>query len=68
MNTLKIKTDKSNRFVYQLTDNLNLKNSNKNIALANLTISKYMDQLGMMNSIYPMDLILFFIFKIILNT
>ena len=38
MNTLKSKTNKSNRFVYQITDKLNLKNSNKNIALANLSI------------------------------
>ena len=29
---------KSNRFVYQFTDKLNLKNPNKNIALANLSI------------------------------
>ena len=39
MNTLKSKTDKSNRFVYQFTDKLNLKNPNKNIALANLSIN-----------------------------
>ena len=38
MNTLKVKTNESNRFVYQFTDKLNLKNSNKNIALANLSI------------------------------
>ena len=38
MNTLNSKTNKSNRFVYQFTDKLNLKNSNKNIALANLSI------------------------------
>ena len=38
MNTLKSKTNKSNRFVYQLTDKLNLKNPNKNIAIANLSI------------------------------
>ena len=35
MNTLKSKTNKSNRFFYQFTDKLNLKNHNKNIALAN---------------------------------
>ena len=35
MNTL---NSKSNRFVYQFTDKLNLKNPNKNIALANLSI------------------------------
>ena len=38
MNTLKSKTNKSNRFVCQFTDKLNLKNPNKNIALANLSI------------------------------
>ena len=38
MNTLNGKTNKSNRFVYQFNDKLNLKNPNKNIALANLSI------------------------------
>ena len=38
MNTLNSKTNKSNRFVYQFTDKLNLKNRNKNIALANISI------------------------------
>ena len=38
MNTLNSKTNESNRFVYQFTDELNLKNPNKNIALANLSI------------------------------
>ena len=37
MNTLNSKTNKPNRFVYQFTDKLNLKNSNKKIALANLS-------------------------------
>ena len=32
------KTNESNRFVYQFTDKLNLKNPKKNIALANLSI------------------------------
>ena len=54
MNTLSSKANESNRFMYQFTDKLNLKNPNKNMALANL-------------SIYLMDLILFLIFKIILN-
>ena len=36
--TLNSKTNKSSRFVYQFTDKLNLKNPNKNIALANLSI------------------------------
>ena len=38
MNTLNNKTNKSNIFADQFTDKLNLKNSNKNIALANLSI------------------------------
>ena len=38
MNTLNSKTNKSNRFVYQFTDKLSLKNPNKNIALATLSI------------------------------
>ena len=38
MNTLNSKTNESNKFVYQFTDKLNLKNPNKNMALANLSI------------------------------
>ena len=38
MNTSNSKTIKSNRFVYQFTDKLNLKKPNKNIALVNLSI------------------------------
>ena len=38
MNTLNSKTDESNRFMCQFTDKLNLKNPNKNMALANLSI------------------------------
>ena len=38
MNNLNSKTNKPNRFVYQFSDKLNLKNPNKNIALANLSI------------------------------
>ena len=37
-NTLNSETNNSNIFVYQFTDKLNLKNLNKNIALANLRI------------------------------
>ena len=37
-NTLNSKTNKSNRFVFQFTDKLHLKNPNKNISLANLNI------------------------------
>ena len=78
MNTLTSKTNKPNRLVYQFTDKLNLTNHNKNIALANLrnyytwkklnrntttTNLTFLHQLGMMNLICPMDLILFLIFK-----
>ena len=38
MNTENSKTKHSNKFVYNFTDKLNLKNPNKNIALANLSI------------------------------
>ena len=38
MNTLNRTTDESNKYIYQFTDKLNLKNPNKNIALANLSI------------------------------
>ena len=38
MNTANSKTKHSNKFVYNFTDRLNLKNPNKNIALANLSI------------------------------
>ena len=37
MNTLNSKTNESNKFMYQLTSKLNLKNPNKNIALDNLS-------------------------------
>ena len=67
MNTLNSKTNESNKFIYQFTDKLNLKNPNKNIALANLSIYYTMLQFEMINLIYLMDLILFLISKIILN-
>ena len=38
MNTLNSKTNESNRFLYQFTDKLSLKNPNKNMALANSSI------------------------------
>ena len=38
MNTLNSKKIESNKFIYQFTDKLNLKNPNKNMALANLSI------------------------------
>ena len=38
MNAKNSKTGESNKFVYHLTDKLNLKNANKNMALANSSI------------------------------
>ena len=38
MNTLDSKTNESNKFMYQFTDKLNLKNPNKKMVLANLSI------------------------------
>ena len=38
MNTLNNRKNESNRFIYQFADKLNLKNPNKNIAFANLSI------------------------------
>ena len=38
INTSSSKTNESNKFIYQLTDKLNLKNLNKNMALANSSI------------------------------
>ena len=38
MNTLNSKTNESNKFIYPFTDKMNLKNPNKNMALANLSV------------------------------
>ena len=38
MNTLNSKASEPNKFIYNFTDKLNLKNPNKNMALANLSI------------------------------
>ena len=38
MNTLNSKTNECKNFIYLFTDKLNLKNPNKNMALANLSI------------------------------
>ena len=38
MNTLNSKTSEPYKFIYQFTDKLNLKNLNKNMALANTSI------------------------------
>ena len=82
INTENSKTNESHRFKLNLSDKLNLKNPNKNMALANLSIYytwknikseykninlKFQLQLGMILSIYLMALILLLIFKITLN-
>ena len=82
MNTENSKTNEPHRFRLDLTDKLNLKNPNKNMALANLSIYytwknvkseynnnkfKFLLQHGMILSIYLMDPILLQIFRIILN-
>ena len=83
MNSLNIKTNESNKFMYQFTNKLDLKNPNKNMALANLSIIthgktlslnttiinlKYLLQLGMIFLTYLMDLNQFLTYRIILNT
>ena len=79
MNTLNSKTNESNRFIYQFNDKFNLKNPNKNMALVfiihgktlnvNATTAnlRFLLQLGMMNLISLMDLILFLTYDNILN-
>ena len=82
MNTENNKTNEPHRFKLDLTDKLNLKNPNKNMALANLSIYyigktssqniitinlKFLHQLGMIILIYLMALTQFLIFRIILN-
>ena len=82
MNTENSKTNEPHRFKLDLTDKLNLKNANKNMALANLSIITlgkilsqntttinliFRPQLGVTLLIYLMVLILLMIFRIILN-
>ena len=80
MNIENSKTSEPHRFELDLTDKLNLKNPNKNMALANLSIyytwknikseynnNNFLHQLGMILLVYLMVLILLLIFKIILN-
>ena len=81
-NTENSGTNEQNRFKLDLEDKLNLKNANKNMALANLSIITlgkilsqntttinliFRPQLGVTLLIYLMVLILLMIFKIILN-
>ena len=73
-------TNESNKFVYQFTHKINVKNSNKSIELVNLSIYytskniksayskknlKFQFRLGMINLTCLMDRILFQTFKII---
>ena len=71
MNTKNSKNNEPNRFKYHLIDKLDLKNTNKNIALGNLHVkskmlsqliitisSKYQHQLGMKYFICLMDCII----------
>ena len=82
MNSKNSKTNEPNRFKYNLIDKLDLKNPNKNMALANLSIYylgkmlnqlitiislKYRHQLGMKHLIYLMDCTIYQRYKIILN-
>ena len=81
MNTDNSKTNKPHRFKLDLTDKLNLKNPNKNMALANLSIyyiwknikSEYNNNKFQISAppmillIYLMVITQFLIFRIILN-
>ena len=82
MNTKNSKTNEPNRFKDDLIDKLDLKNSNKNMALANLSIYytwkllnqfitiislKYQHQLGMKHLTCLMDRIIYQKYKTILN-
>ena len=50
MNPLNSRTNESNRFKYNFTNKLNLKNPNKNIGLANLSIH-YIGELSNLSTI-----------------
>ena len=82
MNTKNSKTNEPNRFKYDLIDKLDLKNPNKNMTLANLSIYytwknvkssiktinlKYKHLLGMKLLICLMDRIIYQKYKTILN-
>ena len=81
MNTENYETNEPHKFRLTLADKLNLKDPNKNMVLANLSIyyawhnvmfaysnNKSLLQLGMMNLICLMDHVLFQTFKNILST
>ena len=82
INSEKSKTSQPYVLILKLTDKLDLRGGEKNIALSNLSIyyiwknikahtitinSKYEHQHGMINLNYQMDCILYQIFKIILS-
>ena len=82
MNSKNSKTNQPNRFKYDLIDKLDLRNPNKNMALANLSIYytwkmlnqsikkvslKYKHLLGMKHLICLMDRIIYQKYKTILN-
>ena len=80
MNTENSKTNEPHRFRLSLVDKLNFKDTNKNMALANLSIyyiwkniksayksNKFLLQLGIMNLIYLMNHILLQTSKTTLN-
>ena len=82
MNTKNSKTNEPYRFKYDLIDKLDLRNPNKNMALANLRIYytwknvksiynnnkfKYQHLIGMKRLICLMDRIIYQKYKIILN-
>ena len=83
INTEDSKTNEPHRFKYNSIDKLNLKNPNKNMALANLSIIirrqmlnrfiktinlKFPHQHGMKRLTYQMDHIIYQLYKIISNT
>ena len=79
MNTENSKTNEPHRFRLDLTDKLNLKNPNKNMALANLSIyytwknikteynNKFKISAPTWNETFDLPDILLLIYKIILN-
>ena len=81
MNTKNSKTSEPHRLKYNLIDKLDLKNPNKNVALASydITLGKMLNQLiiiislklphlhGMIHLIYLMDRIIYQLYKIISN-
>ena len=82
MNTKNSKTSEPHRLKYNLIDNLDLKNPNKNMALASLSIYytrknvkliynnnkfKFLHLHGMIHLIYLMDRIIYQLYKIISN-